>query len=170
MRRSLAGLALDLAVDLAAVALLAVYLAAAVPAGLSHAFDMLGAAAEHRGETLTDSRIRTFGDAYVRAIDDIRADLPADQAYLLVAAEDARLADAYWVRYELAPRRAFFWGQLDDHTDADRLRRRIAVNARLVVVAHGGGQPPRLYARHDFLSEIERRRSGTAAAGAHERP
>jgi hypothetical protein len=165
MRRSVPGLALDLA----AAALVAVYLAAAVPGSVWRGLQMLGVAASYRGETLAAARIRSFGFAYVRAIDEISAELPADQAYLLVAGEDAGLADTYWVRYDLAPRRAFLLALLDERTDARSLRRRIAVNVHRVVVAHGNGQPPRLYARYEFLNEIERR-FGTAATGADARP
>jgi hypothetical protein len=165
MRRTVPGLALDLA----AAALVALYLAVAMPGSLWHSFDMLSAAATCSGESLADARARSFGSAYVRAIDEIRAAVPADQAYLLVADEDAGLADTYWVRYDLAPRRAFLLGLLNEWTDAQSLRRRIAVNVRRVVVAHGNGQPPRLYARYEFLNEIERR-SGAAATGADARP
>ena len=76
------------------------------------------------------------------------------------------LGGTYWVRYDLAPRRAVYLGRLNELTSAMQVRRRLTVNLRHVVVAFGNGKPPRLYDRYRFLQEIDRRaRAGIAARG-----
>jgi hypothetical protein len=53
-----------------------------------------------------EARRRTFGAAYIGAIDAIRRELPPDATYLLVP-ENMPAASGWelWVRYDLAPRR-----------------------------------------------------------------
>src|SRR4051794_18791933 len=65
-----------------------------------------------RAPDLEARRRAELGDAWVDAIDQIRRVIPPDGSYLL-ASGDRGAATAYWVRYELAPRRARFLGPLD---------------------------------------------------------
>jgi hypothetical protein len=146
---------LDRALDLAAAGLLGLFLAAGVSAALLHAGRELYRAA-YAHESLAEARGRVYGEAYTRAIDQIRRDLPAGEGYLLVEGGDPGTGGAYWVRYDLAPRRAVFLGRLDELTSGARVRRRLEANLRHVVVAFDAGEPPRLYDRYRFLQEIER--------------
>ncbi len=140
-----------------AVGAFALFLVAAVPQAVSRATGMLRFADGAGGETFAAARARFFGPAYVGAIDAIRQAIPPDQAYLLVEAGRLQDGDLYWVRFDLAPRRAFYLGQLDELTDARRLRQRLPGNVRQVVVAYGPGEPPRLLERYQLVHEIEGR-------------
>jgi hypothetical protein len=71
----------------------------------------------------------------------------------------------FWVRYDLAPRRAVFIGRLDQLRDAASLRRELDADLQQVVVATAG-QPPRLYDREGFFKDVARRSAGAAAAAA----
>jgi hypothetical protein len=155
---------LSRALALAAVVAIGLFLVAAVPGAVGEAWDEAGIAASTH-ESLGAARIRIYGESYTRAIDEIRRALPADEGYLLVEGGSGLLGGTYWVRYDLAPRRAVFLGRLDELTSADRLRRRLSANLRHVVVAFAAGKPPRLYDRYRFLQEIDRRgRAGSSAS------
>jgi hypothetical protein len=150
---------------LAAAGLLGLYLAAALPWGLGRAWlEVVRAASAH--ESPAEARRRVFGETYASAIEEIRRALPAGESYLLVEGGSGMLGDAVWVRYDLAPRRAIYLGQLNELTSGMQVRRRLVANLRHVVVAFGNGRPPRLYERYSFLQEIDRRaRAGSAARG-----
>jgi len=147
---------LDRAVDLAAACLLALFLAVAVPWALLHAGREVVQAA-HAHESLAEARARVDGLEYARAIDSIREELPAGDAYLLVMGGKPNSGGAYWVRYDLAPRRALYFGRLDDFTSGAQARHELPANLRHVVVTFDTGEPPRLYERYRFLQEIDRR-------------
>jgi hypothetical protein len=147
---------LDRALDLAAAGLLGLFLAVAVPWAVLHAGrEVVEAARAH--ESLAEARARVQGVEYARAIDQIRQELPPGDAYLLVMGGEPSSGGAYWVRYDLAPRRAFYLGRLDDFTSGAQVRRRLPTNLRHVVVTFDDGEPPRLYERYQFLQEIDRR-------------
>ena len=150
--RRLAGRLLDAA----AIALLVLFLAAAAPSGLMHAWDQIGHAIDTR-ETLKDARARVYGEDYSRAIDRIRAALPPGEGYILVEGGRPGSGGVYWVRYDLAPRPAANLGPLADLTSGAQLRRRLSANLRHVVVAFDTRKPPRLYERYRFVEEIESR-------------
>ncbi len=141
----------------AAVALLAVFLAAALSEALLHSWNEVSRVAERADETLTAARSRLFGESYTRAVDDLRRTLPMDESYLVVDGGSGLLGASYWVRYDLAPRRAVFLGWRYELTSASKVRRRLTANLRHVVVAFGNQRPPRLYERYRFLQEIESR-------------
>jgi hypothetical protein len=153
------------ALAMAAVVAMGLFLGVAVPGALGEAWDEVDIAARAH-ESSHEARVRIFGASYIRAIDEIRNELPADEGYLLVEGGSGLLGGSYWVRYDLAPRRAVFLGRLDELTSAGRTRRRISANLRHVVVAFAAGKPPRLYDRYRFLQEIDRRaRAGPSASG-----
>jgi hypothetical protein len=153
----------------AAAGLLALYLAVAVPWALGRAGIEVYRAADAR-ESLTEGRARISGESYTRAIDEIRRALPAGEGYLLVEGGSPNSGGAYWVRYDLAPRRAVYLGRLDELTSADQVRRRLTANLRHVVVTFDTGQPPQLYERYRFLREIDRRAGAAPRAPARGRP
>ena len=150
---------LDRALDLAAAGLLGMFLAVAVPLAALHAgrkvVELVEAAQAH--ESLDEARARVHGVEYTRAIDQIRGELPPGDAYLLVMGGAPNSGGAYWVRYDLAPRRAFYFGRLDDFTSSAQVRHLLPTNLRHVVVAFDSKEPPRLYERYRFLEEIDRR-------------
>src|ERR1700688_62901 len=147
---------LDRALDLTAAGLLGLFLAVAVPRALLGAGDeVIQAANAH--ESLAEARARVLGEDYSRAIDQIRGELPPDEGYLLVEGGHPDSGGAYWVRYDLAPRRAVYLGRLDELTSGARVRRRLTMNLSHVVVSFDAGEPPQLYERYLFLQEIDRR-------------
>jgi hypothetical protein len=158
------------ALDALAVATLGFYMAVAVPWSLLRSGDELSRAANTH-ESREAARLRVHGEAYTRGIDEIRRQLPLDQAYLLVEAGKQRLGGAYWVRYDLAPRRAVFLGRAVELTDPDRVRKRLTANLRQVVISYGPKQAPRLLPRYVFVQEVVRRQQsappGPAAPPVH---
>jgi hypothetical protein len=153
---------LSRALDVLAIGLLGFFLVAAVPQAMLRALGMLRLAKQAARESDGEARARVYGEAYTRAIDEIRRAIPAGGGYLLVEGGRPQDGGAYWVRYDLAPRRAVYLGLLGELTDARRLRKRIGANLRQVVVAYGPGLPPRLYERYRFVNEIERRAAAAA--------
>jgi hypothetical protein len=147
---------LDRVLDLAAAGLLGLFLAVAVPLAVLRAGrEVVQAAGAH--ESLAEARARVAGVEYTRAVDQIRRELPPGDAYLLVMGGEPNSGGAYWVRYDLAPRRAVYLGRLQELTSGSQVRRRLTANLRHVVVTFDTGEPPRLYERYRFLEEIDRR-------------
>jgi len=147
---------LDRALDLAAAGLLGLFLAVAVPSALLRAGREVVRAA-HAHESLAEARARVYGEDYTCAIDQIRRELPPGDAFLLVMGGEPNSGGTYWVRYDLAPRRAFYFGRLDELTSGAQVRHGLPANLRHVVVTFDSGEPPRLYERYRFVQEIDRR-------------
>jgi hypothetical protein len=140
-------------VDLAALALGALYLATAVPLALERAIEHAGLAIDEAHETAAAARARVHGEALVAAVDAIRRAVPADEPYLLIAESAPEEGWENWVRYELAPRRAVL---LRGRPRSARwLRQNVPAGIRWVVVARRGGEPPSLYPRAVYLHERE---------------
>ncbi len=155
------------ALDVLAVALAALFFAAALSTALYRAARMLHDQPQLAGETLTAARARIYGPAYVQAIEQIRGAIDPDEPYLLVEAGGPGSGGVYWVRYDLAPRRAILLGRLDEITPRD-LRRQEGANLRHVVVSLGQGPPPVLFDRFAFRALLERR--ATEAAPSQDAP
>jgi hypothetical protein len=144
-----------------ALALLALHLAVALPRALLRSAREGWGMIVHRNETPFQQRVRTFGPAYVHAIEQIRRTIPPDGAYLLINAHpDVEEGGPIWVKFDLAPRRAVYLGKLQDLGDADRLRRRVPRAARWVVIAYGAYDPPVLVERYRFMRQIRERNGG----------
>lgn len=146
-----------------ATVLVGAYLVCAVPRAADISLFMLRLPARAAGESLTAARARLFGEEYTRAIEEVRRRIPVGEPYALVAGDGQESGGAYWVRYDLAPRRAVFLGRLNGLRDAAVLGCALPVEIRQVVVAYAG-RPPRLVERRRFLQEIAR--GGGAATGA----
>lgn len=110
-----------------------------------------------RGETPHQERIRAYGPEYTRAIEEIRRKIPEDGAYILISGVSESEGAPYWVKYDLAPRRAAYLGELRLLQPVDRLRNRMPRAARWVVIAYGSYRPPVLIERYKFVQERERR-------------
>jgi hypothetical protein len=117
----------------------------------------VGRATLSLGENARRARVRLLGAATVAALDSIRRAIPEDGEYLLVDGGEAPQAEAYWVRFELAPRRAVFLGRLSEMERAPRLSWKLPLAARWVVVAYPG-LLPRLLSGQEFLELLEAKR------------
>jgi len=137
----------------AALGLFLLYLAVSVPRTSFRALRGMMAAARSAGESPLDRRKRTDGPEYTAAIEAIRRAIPADGAYILVNGASRDDGARLWVRFNLAPRRAVYVGNLQG--PRRRSLGEIPPDLAWVVVARGRGNPPELYGRADFLSRIE---------------
>jgi hypothetical protein len=176
------GTVLGWALQGVALALVAVYLASALPVAAGIAGFMLRLPARAALETLPAARARLFGAGYAAGIDNLRRALPPAQPYLLIAGGSLADGGAFWVRYDLAPRPPLFLGRLDrllagaEATEGPEgaagpgLRRALAHElSRIPAVVAYASQPPRLLDGGTLLRWIERRkqiRSGAASPPA----
>jgi hypothetical protein len=135
---------------------LALFLAAAVPVSLRDAGSLTGWARQRYRLDAAGARSAVFGEPYVRGVEQVRRLIPEDAAYFLVNAVPEDEGPMCWVRYELAPRRAVFLG------DLGRMKRR---HLRLlqsrpvewVVIAYGAATPPRALPRQELVDSLVRR-------------
>jgi hypothetical protein len=139
----------------AVLALMAVHVGLAGSLALARSARHLLQAVHEIGEDPASVRRRVFGAGYVAAIEEIRRAIPPDGAYLLVDGQEREEGALYWVRFDLAPRRAHLLGRLEDLPSAADLRRRRMRDARFVVISYGRGRPPRLLRRSELIRSLE---------------
>ncbi len=120
----------------------------------------IGQAAALAGADHAAVRRWLYGDSYVRAIARIRRAIPEDGEYLLVREGTVWEGNAYWVRFELAPRRARYLGPWSELPGPAALRREMPPGPRFVVLAAGAPRPPQLMERAEFLRAVERSHAG----------
>jgi hypothetical protein len=132
----------------------------AIPPAVSRTVRWVGQAASVAGEDLATIRRRFLGDPWVSAIEEIRRTIPRDGEYLLVNGGTKWGGGPYWVRFDLAPRRARFLGLWSELPAAEALRRRLPPGPRYVVIGFREPQPPILIEREDFLRLLERSHGG----------
>jgi hypothetical protein len=118
--------------------------------GLWRSVQWIGLAVASWPEDAVAARARVFGEDWVRAIDGIRRAVPEDASYSLVSAGREWEGEAFFVRFELAPRRARALGSLAD------LRAGNQLPDPWVVVAFYPGRPPVLLSRQVFADLVER--------------
>jgi hypothetical protein len=138
-----------------ALGIFLLFLATAVPPAILQSGGRVLWAASLAKEDEETARRRFLGEPWARSIDEIRQVIPPDGEYLLASAEGTE--DTYWIRFELAPRRALFlgrWSQLP----AGAL---LPPGPRWVVVAFEEPRPPLLMTREAFLRRIDRSRGGS---------
>lgn len=109
------------------------------------------------GEAPLAARRRAFGPAWVDGVEEIRRRIPADGAYLLVDAQPVEQGALYWIRHDLAPRRAVFLGPLRRLPGPRRLSRR-APGIEWAVVVTSADRPPRLLTVTELGEEAARQR------------
>ena len=143
--------------SLLALALFTAFLAVSLPPALSRSVDFIKLARRLRDEPVLDQRVRVWGASYTMAIEQIRRIIPRDAAYVIVEGEPSPAGAPLWVRFDLAPRRAIFLGQMARLGSPQRARRRIPRIATWVVVAHDS-RAPELMTRSRFLHLLEERR------------
>ncbi len=134
--------------------LLGLFLLTAFLAVAAHTGVRLSQAVALVGEDSAGARRRAQGEAYMDAVEQIRRTIPRDGEYLLVDGGEERQWAPYWVRFDLAPRRARLLGSLRDLPSLVRLAERLPASSRWVVIAFYG-QPPVLISREDFLRRLK---------------
>jgi hypothetical protein len=113
------------------------------------------------GEDSLAVRQHVLGISYVRAIERLRRAIPRDGEYLLVRGKtEGEGGGSYWVRFELAPRRARFLGGWSELPDGETLRRRLPPGPRWVIIAFSEPRAPVLMEREDFLRALDRSHGG----------
>lgn|ERR1700674_1578589 len=129
-------------------------LLADLPPMAVRALRRVGRAALELGEDARGARVRLMGAATVAAFDSLRQAIPADGDYLLVDGGEEDQAAAYWVRFELAPRRAVFVGRLREMEGTPQPVWKLPAASRWVVVANPAG-PPRLLTPQELVELVE---------------
>jgi hypothetical protein len=104
-----------------------------------------------RGETPFQERVRCYSSAYTEEIANIRRTIPRDGAYILINGDFNEQGGPLWVKFDLAPRRAVYLGELDKLDNVERLKKRIPRAARWVVIAYGPYRRPVLIERYKFV-------------------
>ena len=94
------------------------------------------------------------GARFVAAVDEARRAIPPGGEYLLVDGGFERQGAAFFLRYELAPRRARFAGRLTEVKDTVQWASSLPAGPRWVVVAYPS-RPAELVARADFPRWVE---------------
>ena len=89
----------------AAPILFGLFLLVSLTPSLGRAALRIGRAFVHAGESPLEQRRRAFSPAYADGIEAIRRTIPPDEAYLLINGDGGGGAH-FWVRFDLAPRRA----------------------------------------------------------------
>jgi hypothetical protein len=143
-----------------ALGVFAVYLAVSISAAAFTTGKTGVVMVAHWGETPLEERSRSFSREYSEGIAAIRKTIPADGAYLLVNGTPGEKAGPVWAKFDLAPRRAVFLGDLDQLTDGDRLRSRTPRAARWVVITHGEYGRPVVIERSKFVRSLRERADG----------
>lgn len=138
---------------LLALALFGLFLAVSLTISVGRATRRIYGSIVAAGETPLEERSRIFDPRYVQAIEEIRRAIPRDGVYALVDADPVEEGSVYWVRFDLAPRRAIYLGFLHELQTPRIARERMVREARWVIVA-SIHRPPVLYARHDFLRQL----------------
>ena len=137
--------------------LFACFVLVSLPGAATHSFRRAvhAAMAALRGESSAAALRRIEGSAYVEAVARIGRAIPEDGAYFLVDAGPEGRGAPFWVRFDLAPRKALFLGRLDERTGRAALAARLAAAPDLaVVVAPRDREPPSLFDRESFLREV----------------
>jgi hypothetical protein len=113
-----------------------------------------------RGETPYQERARCYGPVYTYEIEKIRKTIPRDGAYVLINGDPSEQGGPFWVKFDLAPRRAVYLGDLDNLGSIDRLKKRMPRAARWVVIAYGPYRRPELIERYKFVQARKGRPRG----------
>jgi len=136
--------------------LLVVFFVAALPQAAVHVAERAGETVRRWNEPPEAARRRLLGEPCAAAIERIRRAVPPGGEYLLIEGAPPWEGGSYWVRFELAPRRARFLGPLSELA----VSRRLPPQGSLVVIAFGDGDPPLMMDREAFLRELDRIHGG----------
>jgi hypothetical protein len=141
-----------------ALALLAVSLLAALPLTVLRVGRRLLEVPQLAGEDARGAHARVLGAAAASALDSIRRTIPPGGDYLLLDGGAEWQGATYWVRFELAPRRARYVGRLSEMSSSSEreLRRSLSLpgGPRWVVIALPH-DPAVLIDRGDLLRRLD---------------
>jgi hypothetical protein len=141
-----------------ALALLAVSLLAALPLTVLRVGRRLLEVPQLAGEDARGAHARVLGAAAAGALDSIRRTIPPGGDYLLLDGGAEWQGATYWVRFELAPRRARYVGRLSEMSSSSEreLRRSLSLpgGPRWVVIALPH-DPAVLIDRGDLLRRLD---------------
>jgi len=112
-----------------------------------------------RYDTPLKDRSYAYGPVYTHEIEKIRRTIPRDGAYILINGDPGEQGGPFWVKFDLAPRRAVYLGELDKLDSVDRLKKRMPRAARWVVIAYGPYRRPVLIERYKFVQARKERES-----------
>ena len=140
-----------------ALALFAVYLIVSVSWAVLTSVQMVDLMVRLRGETPYQERSRIYGPEYTAGIASIRRTIPPDGAYVLINGTPEALGGPFWVKFDLAPRRAVFLGDLGKLGNVNRLRNRMPRATRWVVIAYGPYGRPEVIERYKFVQKLKGR-------------
>lgn len=138
-----------------ALAVFALYFVLAVPPTLLRCARWIRQAAAVAGEDPLAERRRFLTPPYAERIAGIRRIIPRQGEYLLIDGGTELEGGAYWVRFELAPRRARWVGRLSELPTADTLRRTLPPGPRWLVISFREPVPPILLEREEFLRRLQ---------------
>ena len=137
-----------------ALGLFALFLAVSLPLAALRAGKRILQAVGVAGEGTAAARRRVLGERWVEAVEALRRTVPADGSFFLVDASEESEGGAYWVRFELAPRRPLYLGNLTELPPPERLAPVLAAGPAIVIVALRDREPPLLYDRGSFLKAL----------------
>lgn len=143
-----------------ALAAFALFLVHSGSLTVSRSWRWLAQASSFAGEETPAIRRHLLGASYLLAIERLRQAIPRDGEYLLVRGGTEWEGGQYWVRFELAPRRARFLGAWRDLPDGQILRRTLPPGPRWVVIAYSEPRPPVLMDRQELLLALDGRSHG----------
>jgi len=134
---------------IAALAILGACVLRSVPGAWARTSGGIAELLRHAGESFTETRVRTYGEAYVARIDEIRGKIPETGTYLLVDAAGAT-DGKHVVRHDLAPRRPILLGWMSARRREFLFPARPPDAPEFVVIAREAG-PPDLVPTDSFL-------------------
>lgn len=135
-----------------------VFLAVSLPWMALRSAKRAAHAIRYLDETRIEGRARVFGPAYTDAIEEIRRAIPKDAAYLLIDA-GGKSGAAYWVRFDLAPRRPILLGT-PEQIRREKASKDLSSGHRWIVIAPPSAQPPILLEPSGFFEELPGAASG----------
>lgn len=135
-----------------------VFLAVSLPWMASRSAKRAAHAIRHLDETRVEGRARVFGPAYTGAIEEIRRAIPKDAAYLLIDA-GGKSGAAYWVRFDLAPRRPILLGT-PEQIRREKASKDLSSRPRWIVIVPPSAGPPALLEPSRFFEEPPGEASG----------
>lgn len=142
---------------LRAVALLlfGLFLLLALPRLVQLAFVRIEGAFRFATVTPGEARRQVLGSEVAAAYDRMRQAIPREGEYVLIEGADPREGSIFWVRYELAPRKALFLGSWEQLRANGELLRLWPRGVRYAVVSGPKGQPPVLLEQRDLLAVLD---------------
>lgn len=147
---------IDSVLRAAALALFALFLLTSLLRTVGQILQRYLSAVAVAAKTPAEERRRTMGPGVAEAYDRLRRTIPRHGEYLLIDGGSIWQGSPYWVRFELAPRKARLAGSLGERPKLEEILRVWPASTRFAVVALPEGQPPALYEKEDLLALRER--------------